>query len=220
MSSSSHRSSPLQNADWLTGPEEGGNLEPQRTKSNKSVADEILPQVKPTRATLGLNPDPPVDHEHLETEQATLRWSRIRIVLREPFAEFWGTFILIMFGCGSIAQVLLTAGYRNAPGLDGFGNYQSINWGYVILSISPSLPCLWSSALERIYANDRQLGHRPHAWRLRCRRLRRLPQSRRHFDQLPLSQTSVEAFPHILSRTIPWGVHRRRRRVRKLCFRH
>lgn len=131
MSSSSHRSSPLQNADWLTGPEDGGNAEPRRSGS-------IVEQVKPVRTNLGLNPDPPVDEGHLEQEQAKLRWGRVRIILREPFAEFWGTFILVVFGCGSIAQVLLTAGLTNAPGRNGFGDYQSINWGYATVSLPSS----------------------------------------------------------------------------------
>ncbi|KAL9117669.1 MAG: hypothetical protein Q9187_005793 [Circinaria calcarea] len=129
MSSSSHRSSALQQADWLTGPEEGGNAEPRKSGS---IAEEIMPQIKPVRSTLGLNPNPPVDEQHLEQEQAKLRWGRIRIILREPFAEFWGTFILVLFGCGSIAQVLLSAGLTNAPGRNGFGEYQSINWGWAI----------------------------------------------------------------------------------------
>jgi aquaglyceroporin related protein len=50
-------------------------------------------------------------------------------VLREPFAEFWGVAIMVMFGNGSVAQVLLSTGQTTAPGGNGFGQYQSINWG-------------------------------------------------------------------------------------------
>lgn len=51
-----------------------------------------------------------------------LTWSRIRSYCREPFAEFWGVFILVMFGDGVVAQVTLSGGEK--------GNYQSISWGW------------------------------------------------------------------------------------------
>lgn len=47
-----------------------------------------------------------------------LAWSKIRHALREPFAEFWGVFILIMFGDGVVAQVVLSGGEK--------GDYQSM----------------------------------------------------------------------------------------------
>ncbi|EDN03338.1 hypothetical protein HCAG_01203 [Histoplasma mississippiense (nom. inval.)] len=49
-------------------------------------------------------------------------WSRIRYKLREPFAEFVGVFILVLFGDGSVAQVILSDRKK--------GDYQSINWGW------------------------------------------------------------------------------------------
>jgi aquaglyceroporin related protein, other eukaryote len=52
----------------------------------------------------------------------------VRVVLRGPFAEFFGTFIMVIFGDGSVAQVLLSAGETSAPGGNGFGPYQSISW--------------------------------------------------------------------------------------------
>lgn len=52
-----------------------------------------------------------------------LLWPRIRHHLREPFSEFMGTFILIMFGDGVVAQVVLSK--------DKAGDYQSISWGWV-----------------------------------------------------------------------------------------
>lgn len=51
-----------------------------------------------------------------------LMWPRIRRSLRDPFSEFLGTFILIMFGDGVVAQVVLSNGEK--------GNYQSISWGW------------------------------------------------------------------------------------------
>lgn len=52
-----------------------------------------------------------------------LLWPRIRHIFREPFSEFLGTFILIMFGDGVVAQVVLSNGEK--------GDYQSISWGWV-----------------------------------------------------------------------------------------
>jgi len=37
---------------------------------------------------------------------------------------------MVLFGDGSVAQVLLSAGQVAAPGKSGNGNYQSISWGY------------------------------------------------------------------------------------------
>lgn len=59
-----------------------------------------------------------------------LTWPRIRHLCREPFSEFLGTFILIMFGDGVVAQVVLSNGEK--------GDYQSISWGWV--STSDILP--------------------------------------------------------------------------------
>lgn len=69
---------------------------------------------------------PLIDHEipqdDVVQKNPELTWSRIRTTLREPLAEFMGTFILIMFGDGVVAQVVLSSGT--------FGNYQSISWGW------------------------------------------------------------------------------------------
>jgi aquaglyceroporin related protein len=54
--------------------------------------------------------------------QPDLLWSRIRHTLREPFSEFFGVFILILFGDGVVAQVVLSKGTK--------GDYQSISWGW------------------------------------------------------------------------------------------
>ena len=64
----------------------------------------------------------------LKSSNPGLTWPRIRHILREPFSEFLGTFILIMFGDGVVAQVVLSNGEK--------GDYQSIYWGWV--SCSPS----------------------------------------------------------------------------------
>ena len=93
-----------------------------------------------TRAYLGLNPIAPIDDEHDMAEHSEIWWAKVRLSLREPFAEFWGVFIMVLFGNGSVAQVLLSAGERTAPGGNGFGSYQSISWGWglgVMLGQSP-----------------------------------------------------------------------------------
>lgn len=76
---------------------------------------------------MGLEPEPPIVDSHDVHEHLT--WSSVRFMFREPFAEFFGVFIMVLFGNGGVAQVLLSAGETSAPGMDGFGPYQSINWG-------------------------------------------------------------------------------------------
>lgn len=51
-----------------------------------------------------------------------LWWSRVRHALREPFSEFFGVVVLILFGDGVVAQVVLSNGTK--------GSYQSISWGW------------------------------------------------------------------------------------------
>ncbi|KXL50219.1 hypothetical protein M433DRAFT_151369 [Acidomyces richmondensis BFW] len=55
---------------------------------------------------------------------AALTWPRFRRFMREPLSEFMGTFILVLFGDGSVAQVLLSKEQK--------GNYESIAWGWGI----------------------------------------------------------------------------------------
>lgn len=56
-----------------------------------------------------------------ETFDGRPRWVQIRYMLREPLAEFFGVFTLIIFGDGVVAQVVLSKGQK--------GDYQSISWG-------------------------------------------------------------------------------------------
>ncbi|KAK5153545.1 hypothetical protein LTR04_006183 [Oleoguttula sp. CCFEE 6159] len=99
---------------------------PERTASGNLVEHSTTLGV---RTALGLHPSAPLSEEH-DGPQQELLWSRIRLALREPFAEFCGTLILVLFGDGSVAQVLLSAGQKSAPGGNGFGPYQSISWGW------------------------------------------------------------------------------------------
>lgn len=67
-----------------------------------------------------------IDHK-IEQDEAVeaypdLWWSRVRHVCRDGFSEFMGVFILILFGDGVVAQVVLSNGTK--------GDYQSISWGW------------------------------------------------------------------------------------------
>lgn len=55
-------------------------------------------------------------------DHSRLFWSRIRATCRDAFAEFFGTMILVLFGDGVVAQVVLSHEEK--------GNYQSISWGW------------------------------------------------------------------------------------------
>ena len=69
---------------------------------------------------------PLVDHKIPQADavqaEPDLAWSRVRHTIREPLAEFFGVFILILFGDGVVAQVVLSGGTK--------GDYQSISWGW------------------------------------------------------------------------------------------
>jgi aquaglyceroporin related protein len=69
---------------------------------------------------------PLVDHKipqaDVVQQEPDLAWSRVRHYLREPLSEFFGVFILILFGDGVVAQVVLSGGTK--------GDYQSISWGW------------------------------------------------------------------------------------------
>lgn len=56
------------------------------------------------RSYIGLKPEAPIDKEHNDLEHHELLWSRIRLALREPFAEFFGTFIMVLFGDGKLSS--------------------------------------------------------------------------------------------------------------------
>lgn len=60
--------------------------------------------------------------EDTKEMQEQLLWSRVRHDCREAFSEFFGTMILLLFGDGVVAQVVLSKGTK--------GDYQSISWGW------------------------------------------------------------------------------------------
>lgn len=66
------------------------------SRNNSLGTEKMSSSLRRTRSHLGLHPDAPIDEDHDLRERQKLLWSRIRIVLREPFAEFWGTVIMVM----------------------------------------------------------------------------------------------------------------------------
>ncbi|KAF2756531.1 aquaglyceroporin like protein [Pseudovirgaria hyperparasitica] len=78
-----------------------------------------------TRATLAEH-GVTIDHEGPQEEEKDsnphLLWSRIRYQCQDAFSEFFGVFIMILFGDGVVAQVVLSNGEK--------GDYQSISWGW------------------------------------------------------------------------------------------
>jgi len=104
--------------------------EAPNSKTERLATKRTSSQLQKTRGILGLHPSAPIDETHDLADHQDLLWSRIRLSLREPFAEFLGVFVLVMFGDGSVAQVLLSQGQKTAPGQNGFGAYQSISWGW------------------------------------------------------------------------------------------
>ena len=77
---------------------------------------------QPPHAEHGPLIDHKIPQEDAVEAQPDLLWSRIRRTLRDPFSEFFGVFILILFGDGVVAQVVLSGGTK--------GDYQSISWGW------------------------------------------------------------------------------------------
>lgn len=71
------------------------------------------------RAALGLHRKAPIDQEHDQGGHHEHLWPRIRLVLREPMCELFGVMIMVLFGDGSVAQVLLSQGSKDAPAADG-----------------------------------------------------------------------------------------------------
>ncbi|KIM67687.1 hypothetical protein SCLCIDRAFT_1189699 [Scleroderma citrinum Foug A] len=58
------------------------------------------------------------------------RWAEIRASIREPLAEFLGTMILIIFGCGGNCQVVLSS--NTAVASSPKGDFLSLNFGWAI----------------------------------------------------------------------------------------
>lgn len=74
-------------------------------------------------------------HHKFTEAEPDLWWSHVRHQLREPFSEFFGVFVIILFGDGVVAQVVLSDGAK--------GDYQSISWGWGSVELLlPQIPIL------------------------------------------------------------------------------
>lgn len=80
-----------------------------------------VPELQPAYAEHGPLVDHNIPQDNAIAAAPELAWSKIRKTFREPLSEFFGTFILILFGDGVVAQVVLSGGTH--------GDYQSISWG-------------------------------------------------------------------------------------------
>lgn len=118
-----------ENHDWLRSSPtaDGEDGKPKENLSSPPLQREgsrrRVDTMSSVRSYMGLNPEAPIDEEHERLEHHNLLWSRIRLAFREPFAEFFGTFVMVLFGDGSVAQVLLSASNTTstiAPGMDGY----------------------------------------------------------------------------------------------------
>ena len=105
---------------------------------HEELPDEALANVNlnPSSHPFHAKHSPPIDNvpKYDEAEEdyqhhKNLWWSRVRHHLRDPFAEFMGTFIMILFGDGSVAQVMLSMNPDLPKSSQNKGEYQSISWG-------------------------------------------------------------------------------------------
>ncbi|SMQ50022.1 unnamed protein product [Zymoseptoria tritici ST99CH_3D7] len=97
------------------------------------LAPPVTQKLKGPRKWMGLQPVAPLQSHEKHAHHNHLAWSKVKITFKEPMAEFWGTFILVLFGDAGLAQV--TLGSKNpgsAPGGMGFGDWQSVSWAYGI----------------------------------------------------------------------------------------
>lgn len=85
-------------------------------------ANDLRLDTRPTLEEHGPGIDHHIPQADVRAAHPELVWPRIRAYLQEPFSEFFGVFIIVMFGDGVVAQVLLSDGEK--------GSYQSISWGW------------------------------------------------------------------------------------------
>lgn len=88
--------------------------------TGKHATDDEVHCVRPSSKREDQSPTSPPTYTHAERTEPNLLWPRIRHSLREPFSEFLGTMVLVLFGDGVVAQVILSNGEK--------GNYLSICW--------------------------------------------------------------------------------------------
>ena len=95
-----------ENHDWLrdapvASAEEGKTKEvPSSPAIGQQQSRRRVDTMSSVRSHIGLKPEVPIDEEHEDLQHHDLLWGRVRLALREPFAEFFGTFIMVLFGDG------------------------------------------------------------------------------------------------------------------------
>lgn len=100
--------------------EKGGEMSDTSSKDFTPAPPAMV--APPPHAEHGPIIDHKIPQEDAVAANPDLWWPRTRRMLREPFSEFFGVFILILFGDGVVAQVVLSDGKK--------GDFQSINWGW------------------------------------------------------------------------------------------
>ncbi|THW28415.1 aquaglyceroporin like protein [Aureobasidium pullulans] len=99
------------------------DLEISHIEHNRADSDDtVASQPKFVEQGVPLNRSPTA--AALDKTDPKFLWPRIRLSLQDAFSEFIGTFIILMFGDGVVAQVVLSRGKN--------GDYQSISWGWGI----------------------------------------------------------------------------------------
>ncbi|KAK4083739.1 uncharacterized protein Triagg1_1401 [Trichoderma aggressivum f. europaeum] len=81
-------------------------------------------QEKSSLSQDGISKDQHVITNITVSEEPTTAWFKFRKAMREPFSEFFGVMILVLFGDGSVAQVVLGKGAK--------GDWNNINWGWAL----------------------------------------------------------------------------------------
>ena len=122
---------------------------------------------------------------------------------------------MVMFGDAAVAQVLLSAGQTSAPGGNGFGDYQSINWGWA-LGVMLGIYVAGDSGAFLKYAVLESFVISVPMENL----LTRANQSRDNLHKLHPPQTPLAPLPHLLPRAIPRRLLRLRRRLHQLHQQH
>ena len=120
----------------------GGTPQRRATPQEHGKSVHLPSRTLSSTRTSGANADcetgAPIDQEpaklgedelDFEKQHQKYLWSRIRHSIRDPLAEFLGCFILIIFGDGSVAQVVLSSSPNLPKSSQNKGVYQSISWG-------------------------------------------------------------------------------------------
>ncbi|KAF5127464.1 Aquaporin-3 [Metarhizium anisopliae] len=98
-------------------------LPPTQDSVSESSVGKSVPVIKVDMGASVIHDEPMSGSDMIPAEEQP-RWPKIRSIWQDAFSEFFGTMILLLFGDGVVAQVVLSNGTK--------GNYQSISWGWGI----------------------------------------------------------------------------------------